>query len=151
GSMAVGASYNLTGSSPELDVQDHLGNLQRLQRLMPASTLTTRHIQGGRVGFRATTPDYLPMVGQLADGDALLTRFAHLRKDKNYRFTESMPWLSGLYINAGHGSKGLITAPLAAELLAAQISGEVLPMSRHVAAALEPNRFFLRDMMRRKR
>jgi len=62
-----------------------------------------------------------------------------------------MPWLAGLYINAGHGSKGLITAPLGAELLAAQISGEPLPVSQYVAAGLEPNRFFLRDMMRRKR
>ena len=103
------------------------------------------------MGYRATTPDYLPMVGQLADAQKLLHHFAHLRKDKNYRFTEAMPWLTGLYINAGHGSKGLITAPLCAQLLAAQMAGEVLPVGRSIAQALHPNRFFLRDMMRRKR
>ena len=29
------------------------------------------------------------------------------------------PWLDGLYVNSGHGSRGLITAPLSGELLAA--------------------------------
>jgi tRNA 5-methylaminomethyl-2-thiouridine biosynthesis bifunctional protein len=151
GTMAVGASYNLGSDETELDALDHAGNLERLQQLLPDTTRTMEHVVGGRVGFRATTPDYLPMVGQLADAETMLQRFAHLRKDKNYRFTESMPWLAGLYINAGHGSKGLITAPLCGQLLAAQVAGEILPLSRHVAQALSPSRFFLRDMMRRKR
>ncbi|MDP6165526.1 MAG: bifunctional tRNA (5-methylaminomethyl-2-thiouridine)(34)-methyltransferase MnmD/FAD-dependent 5-carboxymethylaminomethyl-2-thiouridine(34) oxidoreductase MnmC [Gammaproteobacteria bacterium] len=150
-SMAVGASYNLHSDNPALAEQDHQGNLGRLHQLLPGSTVASEHICGGRVGFRATTPDYLPMVGQLADAQKLLHHFAHLRKDKNYRFTEAMPWLTGLYINAGHGSKGLITAPLCAQLLAAQMAGEVLPVGRSIAQALHPNRFFLRDMMRRKR
>ena len=151
GTMAVGASYNLASEDTQLRQQDHLDNLQRLRQLLPGSKVSEADICGGRVGFRATTPDYLPMLGQLADSQQMLHSFAHLRKDKNYRFKQDMPWLPGLYINAGHGSKGLITAPLCAELLAAQIAGEVLPVSCHVAAALEPNRFFLRDMMRRKR
>lgn len=151
GSMAVGASYNLGSDNPEIDPQDHEGNIQRLQQLLPKTNRNIDHVIGGRVGFRATTPDYLPMVGQLAHAQGMLERFAHLRKDKNYRFTQPMPWMTGLYINAGHGSKGLITAPLCAQLLAAQIAGEVWPVSRFVAEALSPSRFFLRDMMRRKR
>jgi tRNA 5-methylaminomethyl-2-thiouridine biosynthesis bifunctional protein len=151
GTMAVGASYNLGSEDTQMQQQDHLDNLQRLRQLLPDSKVSSMDICGGRVGFRATTPDYLPLVGQLADAQQMLHTFAHLRKDKNYRFKSDMPWLAGLYVNAGHGSKGLITAPLCAELLAAQIAGEVLPMSSSVAAALAPNRFFLRDMMRRKR
>ena len=151
GIITVGASYNLGSDDTQLQQQDHLDNLRRLRQLLPDSEASETDICGGRVGFRATTPDYLPMLGQLADAVQMLQCFAHLRKDKNYRFTQDMPWLPGLYINAGHGSKGLITAPLCAELLAAKIAGEVLPMSSQVAAALEPNRFFLRDMMRRKR
>ena len=149
--MAVGASYNLGSENTDLDPMDHAGNIQRLQQLLPDTDRTTEHVVGGRVGFRATTPDYLPMVGQLADAQGMLQRFAHLRKDKNYRFSEPMPWQTGLYINAGHGSKGLITAPLCSQMLAAQISGEVLPLGKYVAQALSPSRFFLRDMMRSKR
>ena len=151
GYMAIGASYNLTSSDRAETASDHEDNMQRLKQLLPDTKLTAKDISHGWVGFRATTPDYLPMIGQLANGEAMLANFAHLRKDKNYRFDKPMPWLAGLYINAGHGSKGLITAPLGAELLAAQISGEPLPLSQYVAAGLEPNRFFLRDMMRRKR
>ena len=151
GSMAVGASYNLGSDNPNIDPQDHEGNIQRLQQLLPETDRNDHHVIGGRVGFRATTPDYLPMVGQLAHAKGMLDRFAHLRKDKNYRFSEPMPWMSSIYINAGHGSKGLITAPLCGQLLAAQIAGEVWPVSRFVAQALSPTRFFLRDIMRRKR
>jgi len=42
-------------------------------------------VMGGRVGFRAVTPDYLPMVGQLADESKILDRFAKLRQDANYK------------------------------------------------------------------
>ncbi|MDO6805571.1 hypothetical protein Q4595_24165, partial [Wenyingzhuangia sp. 1_MG-2023] len=56
----------------------------------------------------------------------------------------------GLWLNIGHGSRGLASTPLCAELLAAQITGAALPVSTQVAAALWPGRFLLRDMIRRK-
>jgi len=58
------------------------------------------------------------------------------------------PWLDGLYVNTAHGSRGLITAPLAAELLAAWLDDEPLPLPREVAEACHPNRFLLRKLIR---
>ena len=55
-----------------------------------------------------------------------------------------LPWLPGLYVNTGHGSKGLINAPFCAELLASAIAGEPLPADIKLLAALDPNRFLLR-------
>jgi tRNA 5-methylaminomethyl-2-thiouridine biosynthesis bifunctional protein len=43
----------------------------------------------------------------------------------------------------GYASRGLIWAPLAAELLAAQLQGEPLPVENKIAAALDPARFLL--------
>ena len=149
GIMGVGASYNFTETSLALAEQDDQNNLRALQHHQP--NISAKQIVGGRASFRANTPDYLPLVGGVADADAMLVRFAHLRQDKNYRFNVSMPWLKGLYVNAGHGSKGLITAPLCAQLLAAQISGEPLPVSKTISDGLSANRFFLRDMIRRRR
>ncbi|NQB78313.1 bifunctional tRNA (5-methylaminomethyl-2-thiouridine)(34)-methyltransferase MnmD/FAD-dependent 5-carboxymethylaminomethyl-2-thiouridine(34) oxidoreductase MnmC, partial [Pseudomonas aeruginosa] len=57
----------------------------------------------------------------------------------------------GLYLNSGHGSRGLISAPLSGELLAAWICGEPLPLPRAVAEACHPNRFLLRDLVRGQR
>lgn len=58
------------------------------------------------------------------------------------------PWLEGLYINSGHGSRGLITAPLSGELIAAWLDDEPLPVPRDVAEASHPNRFMLRRLIR---
>jgi tRNA 5-methylaminomethyl-2-thiouridine biosynthesis bifunctional protein len=62
-----------------------------------------------------------------------------------------MPYFTGLYINAGHGSKGLISAPLSAEMLACQMANQSLPVAQCVAWSLDPNRFIIRDLIRRKR
>lgn len=152
GCFAVGASYNLGVSDAALSAQDHRSNLARLAEVLPLNkTLGLESIVGGRVGFRAVTPDYLPMVGQLADETQMLDRFAKLRQDANYKFTQTMPYLTGLYLNVGHGSKGLITAPLSAEILACQMADESLPVAQCVAWGLDPNRFIIRDLIRRKR
>ncbi|MCY1457434.1 tRNA 5-methylaminomethyl-2-thiouridine biosynthesis bifunctional protein MnmC [compost metagenome] len=58
------------------------------------------------------------------------------------------PWLDGLYVNSAHGSRGLITAPLSGELLAAWLDDEPLPVPRAVAEACHPNRFALRRLIR---
>jgi tRNA 5-methylaminomethyl-2-thiouridine biosynthesis bifunctional protein len=135
-----------------LSAQDHTDNLSRLSEVLPRhKKLGSNSIAGGRVSFRAVTPDYLPLVGQLADESKVLDRFAKLRQDANYKFAEEMPYLAGLYINAGHGSKGLITAPLSAEILASQMANQSLPVAQCVAWGLDPNRFIVRDLIRRKR
>ena len=152
GVFAVGASYNLHTDDEHLSGQDDLDNLVRLTEVLPLNKeLGLDSVMGGRVGFRAVTPDYLPMVGQLADESQLLERFAKLRQDANYKFADNMPFLTGLYINAGHGSKGLISAPLSAEILASQMANQSLPVAQCVAWGLDPNRFIIRDLIRRKR
>ena len=152
GRFAVGASYNIGMSNTNLSAQDHQANLARLSEVLPLNKAQSiDNIVGGRVGFRAVTPDYLPLVGPLADESQVLDRFAKLRQDANYKFIHSMPYVKGLYINAGHGSKGLITAPLSAEILACQMAHESLPVAQCVAWGIDPNRFIIRDLTRRKR
>ena len=54
-------------------------------------------------------------------------------------------------INIGHGSRGLAYTPLCAELLAAHINQEILPLPRELANALNPARFLMRDIIKNKR
>ncbi len=46
-----------------------------------------------------------------------------------------------LFMVGGLGSRGLCSAPLVAEILAAQMFGEPLPLDAKTLAALNPNRF----------
>ncbi|WP_406702596.1 hypothetical protein [Sodalis sp.] len=50
----------------------------------------------------------------------------------------------------GLGSSDLFSAPLAAEIVAAQIFGETLPVNRTVAQTLNPNRFWIRNLLKKK-
>lgn len=152
GILSVGASYNLHTLDTQLSDKDHIDNLGRLSDVLPnQKTLDVGDVVGGWVGFRAVTPDYLPMVGQLADEAAVIGAFAKLRQDANYKFIQDMPYLPGLYINAGHGSKGFVSAPLSAQILACQMANQSLPVAQCVAWGLDPNRFIIRDLIRRKR
>jgi len=103
------------------------------------------HVQG-RAALRCTSPDYLPLAGQLQDAGLLAERF----EIGSRLGPEHLPWYQGLYVNTGHGSKGLLTAPLCAEIIASQLCGEPLPVDSGLMKALNPNRFLLRQRGLRK-
>ncbi len=142
GQHCLGATFSTEKSDLQLDNQDHLSNLQTLKTV---SALLHKNlhgnITGGRVSFRCTTPDYFPLVGELLDSAALKSA-----PPRPAAKTASLPWLTGLYMNVAHGSKGFTSAPLCAELLACLICNEALPVSTELAGLLNPNRFLLRKM-----
>ena len=77
-----------------------------------------------RVAFRSVTPDRLPVVGRLAEG---------------------------VYGAFAFGSRGLIWAALAAELIACELEGEPLPVEGKLADAISPARFAKRAESRGSR
>ena len=152
----LGASFDFNSDDLTLNRADHASNLQLLEEISPelakqlnAAELAPEHLQG-RAAFRCTSPDYLPIVGPLADAAAFSEAYAVLSKDARQVPDTPCPWLDGLYINSGHGSRGLITAPLSGELIAAWLNDEPLPVPADVAQACHPNRFALRTLIRNK-
>lgn len=156
GEHTLGASFDFKSDDLTPTAAEHAGNLQMLEEIssdlvnrLSAHTLAPEHLQG-RAAFRCTSPDYLPIVGPLADSRAFTEAYAALSKDARQVPNNPCPWLDGLYINSGHGSRGLITAPLSGELIAAWLDNEPLPLPRSVAEACHPNRFALRALIRGK-
>lgn len=154
GLHTLGASFNFAEADPGPSDAEHRSNLEMLeemsadlyQRLSPGSTEALL----GRVAYRCTSPDYLPIVGPLADPAQFATAYAVLAKDARQVPETPCPWLDGLYVNTAHGSRGMVTAPLAGELLASWIEDEPLPLPRALAEACHPNRFLLRKLIRRE-
>lgn len=136
----LGATFSANNTSLEVRDEDHAENLAMLRRMSPElhRALATQPLDG-RAALRAVTPDYLPMAGPLLDAVAINNRPPRYNIDP-----ATLPWLDGLYVNTGHGSKGLINAPLCAEMLACAINGEPSPVDAKLMAALDPNRFLLR-------
>jgi tRNA 5-methylaminomethyl-2-thiouridine biosynthesis bifunctional protein len=153
GVFNFGATFNLKDDNPELN-PDHHNDNQRMFRdnfpdladelLSPSDKLT------GRVSFRCTTPDYLPLVGPILDVAAFKDEFGMLRKNASWPFSKPAPFFTGLYVNLGHGSRGLVSAPLSAQMLAGEICGEAIQVPQYSRYMLNPSRFLIRNMIRKK-
>jgi tRNA 5-methylaminomethyl-2-thiouridine biosynthesis bifunctional protein len=133
GVASAGATYDADGD-PALSPASHQENLQRLRGLLSDPHAAEAAPLQGRVGFRCIAPDRLPLVGRLPDFDAAGST-ERLR---------DVPRHPGLYALLGYASRGLIWAGWAAELLAAQLEGEPLPLESALVDALDPARFVLR-------
>jgi tRNA 5-methylaminomethyl-2-thiouridine biosynthesis bifunctional protein len=150
GEHTLGASFDFQRLDSEPSAAEHRHNLALLQGISPE--LADRLAPGapealhGRVGLRCTSPDYLPIVGPVSAPGEFCATYAALRRNARTALDEPCPWLPGLWVNSGHGSRGLITAPLAGELLAAWLEHEPLPVAQDIAQACHPNRFAVRQL-----
>ena len=144
----IGASFNLNDVSTEISKEDHQTNLAHLHQVLPQ--VTNPKILGGRVGFRCTSPDYLPIAGPLPDVDAFHHDFAAFAHNARQMINQQGQYHRNLYLNVAHGSKGLNYTPLSAAIIAHRIAGEPPPCSQALADALNPARFIIRRIMRTK-
>lgn len=133
GVTCAGATYDLD-ADPLLRAASQEENVARLRGLVSDPRAAEGAPLAGRVGFRCVAPDRLPLVGRLPD-------FSAAGATERLRDVPRHPGLHGLL---GYASRGLIWAPLAAELLAAQLEGEPLPLEMALVDALDPARFVLR-------
>ncbi len=144
----VGATFDpvLDLQAPQLRPQDHTRNLAGLARILPG--LVNGPVMGGHVGLRAVTPDRLPLAGILPDLPAWAGLYARLSVGERLNRLPAPTWHEGLAVHLGLGARGLTTAWLTAELIAAQLCGEPWPMPRSAAEMVLAGRFLLRDLRR---
>ncbi len=148
----LGATFTPDNQDLALWPEEHQQNLATLARQLPAlsQALQTSAVQGGRAALRCTTPDYLPMLGPAPRFAEYLEQFQLLRKNARANIPLRGPVWENLYVNVGHGSRGLAYTPLCAELLAARISAEPSAGGRDLETALHPARFWIRNLIRRR-
>ncbi len=113
-----GSTYVRADLSLEVRPDEHQANLERLRLLVPdAAERLASQFGGGSVrawtGVRCASGDRRPLVGEIEPG---------------------------LWICTALGSRGLTFAPLCAELLAARLHGEPMPLPPRQAAALDAGR-----------
>jgi tRNA 5-methylaminomethyl-2-thiouridine biosynthesis bifunctional protein len=156
GLHSLGASHRFKDFGTDVREDENAENLARLLALAPAlhaaldaDRLDPRALDG-RAGLRCSSPDYLPIVGPVVDAAAFASTYARLAHDATLTLDAPSPWVDGLYVNTAHGSRGLITTPIAGELLAAYLENEPAPLPASVIEALHPSRFLLRALIRRR-
>jgi tRNA 5-methylaminomethyl-2-thiouridine biosynthesis bifunctional protein len=140
GIVCAGATYDNDGD-PQLRLDSQRENLARLAEIVPGAqvaALADSAPLAGRVGFRCAAPDRLPLAGALPDYSAA-GRLEQLA---------DVPRHAGLYGLLGYASRGLIWAPLMAELLVSQLDNTPPPLEAALVDALDPGRFLLKQRRR---
>jgi tRNA 5-methylaminomethyl-2-thiouridine biosynthesis bifunctional protein len=160
GMHCLGASFNLHDNSPTLHPRDHQQNIDNITSQVPdlieqdVSARSDDVINSkvaaldGRVSFRCVTPDYLPIVGAVPINEELRTRYSALSKNGRQTINLAGNYYPRLYINIGHGSRGLAYTPLCSDILASLIQGNPPPIPQYLIQKLNPSRFTIRDMIR---
>ena len=151
GQHCIGASYHRGEREMRFSEEDQQRNRQRLIDCFPQQAWPQEvdvSANDARCGVRCATRDHLPMVGNVPDYAATLAQYATLHEQPEQ--AESAPVYPELFMLGGLGSRGLCTAPLTAEVLAAQMSGEPLPLDAQTLAALNPNRLWVRKLLKGK-
>ena len=115
----IGAHYRHNDMNETPTEDDTTEILSRLYRTFP--TISNLQVTSSRVCFRASTHDRMPYIGKLPSNDN-----------------------TNLFINSGHGSRGLITAPLGGEILARMIANEALTDLEEAATISSASRLFKR-------
>lgn len=117
--MVVGSTFEPWDEGVDVRAQDHDFVLQKLSQQIPQFD-GTAEILGGRAALRCSTKDRIPLIGEL-------------------------PHFPRLYVSLAHGSHGLITARLAAKILASLCTSgpQILPKS--VLRKLSPSRIIKPD------
>jgi len=149
---SIGATFAPGDNDEHIRQSDHQRNIDNINAVLaPGAQLSLTDDQtAGRVCFRCATPDYLPLIGKVPQRDNFITDYAALRTDATTSLQKPGSYWPGLYINAGHGSRGLAYTPLCAELLACEINGEPLPFAASLVQSLHPARFIIRDLIRKR-
>jgi tRNA 5-methylaminomethyl-2-thiouridine biosynthesis bifunctional protein len=150
----VGASFESGNALTGLLPSEHEQNYQKLHQYVPAlkqhGVATSGITATGRAAVRALTPDRMPLVGAVPDMTYFRQHYADLHQGKRSGNYPAAEYLPGLFVNTGHGARGLTSAFLAAELVAAMMSNDVLPVTSRLMHALHPARFFIRQSRKGK-
>jgi tRNA 5-methylaminomethyl-2-thiouridine biosynthesis bifunctional protein len=115
GLHVIGATHGFDDESTDVRAADHADNLANLAEYAPGLIKALGEIDAdnltGRAAIRCSAPGSMPLVGEVQEG---------------------------LYCSLAHGTRGLLTAGLTGELLAAQICGQFPPLPVSIIEALAP-------------
>lgn len=151
-SVSINSNTHVSGASfeaPDLTTQPsqsaHLNNLKMAQDALPNWLDTTPKTLSGNLAFRPTSPDHLPMIGPVADPKFMHTHYLSQNPTQAGYCYKPQQYLPGLYVNNGHGARGLMSVFLAADLLGDLIHQMPLNLPNSLYYATHPARFKIRE------
>ncbi len=155
--LALGATYRaitpeeyhlnqITGEQHSPTTAATHENISKISKYRPELTtgLDPYNAQS-RASIRCMTPDFLPIVGALPDWGFYGANYDGLRNGRVENYPTAR-YQKNIFALTGLGSRGLVTAPLAAAMIATQLAGAPPPVTADIYNILHPGRFFIRSL-----
>jgi len=145
----VGATYQAKDVQPnqlELDTVKLIAEAKT--KWQDLGTLTRSSVVEEKVGFRASTPDKLPLIGPLFDSSWLRANYKNALKGAKLKNLEPLETSPNEWLFMGLGSRGITFSSLGAEILACLMTGDTLPIETELFYHLHPARFHIRQLKR---
>ncbi|TNH19736.1 bifunctional tRNA (5-methylaminomethyl-2-thiouridine)(34)-methyltransferase MnmD/FAD-dependent 5-carboxymethylaminomethyl-2-thiouridine(34) oxidoreductase MnmC [Halomonas sp. BL6] len=154
--LTFGASFVPNDATSHVIDEEHQRNIDELRQALPewvaaleASGVSLRpEALEGRAAVRAASPDKTPYAGPVPNAAAWQRDYAVLRKDASKVPSIPGEHYPGLWISTAHGSRGLASAPLCAEVLASRLCDEPLPIEQPLVDHLHPGRRLISALVR---
>ncbi len=154
--LTFGASFVPNNATTQVVEEEHQRNIDELRQALPewvaaleaAGVTLSPEAQEGRAAVRAASPDKTPYAGPVPHTAAWQRDYAVLRKDASKVPPVNGEHHPGLWISTAHGSRGLASAPLCAEVIASRICDEPLPIEQPLADHLHPGRRIISALVR---
>lgn len=149
GQHIFGATFerNISEAKPRESADKH--NLTQLNKYLPKLAKQLTEVKSSHAAIRMTTPDRFPYVGAMPDRQYYQQHYHDLSKGKYWKQYPDAQYENGLFIFAGHASRGLTTTGLTANYLASVICNEnFTPFTAAIKTALHPARYDIRRSVR---
>jgi len=147
--LVTGATFEAPDLSPLTRPEADQENIAQLQQAVPNAVVEVCEDIQGRVSFRPTTPDHLPIIGAVPDWAGVKRDFLQQNASKMPHQYLMMSYQPGLLVSNGHGPRGLMSVFLAAEEAVRQLHGVSSGLSERSRQAAHPARFTIRQWRRR--
>ncbi len=144
GAAVTGATFEAPSLEPSVSVASHQTNLMMAAESAPDWLVTTAEKLDGRVGFRPTTPDHLPIIGPITDQAWLESAYLQQSHTQAIFRYPTQRYQQGLYVSNGHGARGLMSVFLAANMIVADLNGMAAAVPQALYHATHPARFAIR-------
>ncbi|MEO0319861.1 MAG: FAD-dependent 5-carboxymethylaminomethyl-2-thiouridine(34) oxidoreductase MnmC [Pseudomonadota bacterium] len=157
GETIIGATYDPyeDGQAVVESAANRTRNLEALAIMDPGRARQLADFPvTSRAAVRCVTPDRLPVAGPLPDWAALGADYEGYRFGNPEKTTVGVPaarYQPNRFILTGLGSRGIVTAPYCAAILAAQMAGQIMPAHQALKTLIHPGRFFIRALKRAQR
>lgn len=143
GVQLVGASYARGDDDALPRSSDDDENIALVDEFLSNKKL---NIIGSNVGFRGYSGDRFPIIGGIHNASEYIKIYNSLLWTKNKPSNKSPVYYQNLLISAAHGSRGLSTSILGANILLDMVLGRQICVKKSTINALNPSRFIIRKL-----